>query len=208
MPRMSWRSVGICILTVTLAACATKSSPQPSGTVGTAAPATTAAPTTTVSTTAVEPSTTTPAPTTSDLGPGPSDAEIQKILDDTDAKTAVIFAAFKKDLVITPAIDQQIVEAFGPAADDVREAIRAFQLAGGVEIRNNPGTPKTIVRKVLSRSSLCAVVQVDLDPSAMLVRDPTAATFFLRQVEGHWYSIGEFTTEQAAVFGSRPCYVQ
>ena len=92
MPRMTWRLLGICVLTVALGACSGSIPTEASGTVGTLPPATTVAPTTAVTVAAVA------APsTTADLGPGPTDAEIQQILDDADAKVGAIFAAFKPD---------------------------------------------------------------------------------------------------------------
>ena len=198
MPRMTWRPLGICVLTVALGACSGSSPTEASGTVGTLPGATTVARSTAVSVAAPS--------TTADLGPGPTDAEIQQILDDTDAKVAEIFAAFKPGLVITPAIDKLIVEAFGPVADDMRDALQAQSISGGSEIQPTPRPARTKVRNVLSRSSLCAVVFVELDESPMLLREPSEAYLILRSFRGRWYSLGELTSE-ADLFAGRPCYV-
>ena len=199
-----WRPLGICVLTVALGACSGSGSTQASGTVGTLPPATTVAPTTavTIAVTVVAPS------TTADLGPGPTDEEIQQILDDADAKVGAIFAAFKPGLVITPAIDKLIVEAFGPVAQEVRDALRSHQADGGAEIRESPRAATTTVRRVVAKSSLCVVVDVNLDASAMLTAEARQATLFLRRIGDPWYVMGELTQQQAAIFEGRPCYVE
>ena len=211
MPRMSWRSVSICILSVTLSACATKSSPQPSGTVGTAgtaAPVTTSTPTTVVTTTAVEPSTTAPAPTTSDLGPGPSDAEIQAILNVRNSNAAKIFGDYKRSLVITPAIDDMIVQAFGPVAQDMRDALTGHGAVQGRLIREHPQPPKSVVREVVSRSDNCFVVLIDYDAGPMIDTSPEQRNELYRFVASHWYPYGGVLEDQMYLFRNRPCDVQ
>ncbi len=192
---------------MTLAACSAKTAPQPSGTVGTAAPATTAAATSLVATTVVEPSTTTPAPTTSDLGPGPSDAEIQAILDLRNSNAAKIFAEYKKSLVITPEIDVMIVQAFGPVAQDIRDALTGHGAVRGKLIRDHPQPPKSVVREVVTRSDNCFVVLVDYDASPMIDTSPERRNELYRFVSSRWYPYGGVQEDQMYLFRNKPCNV-
>ena len=119
---MKWGLIGLSVLcVVTGSSCGGSKAPQPSGTVATAPPRTVV-----VTTVLVMSTSTLAAPTTSTsvvLGPGPTDAEIQAIIDDTDRRTAEIFAAFKKTLVITPAIESMIIDSFGPGAERDRKSV-------------------------------------------------------------------------------------
>ena len=200
MPRMTWRPLGICVLTVALGACTGSSPTEASGTVGTRPTATTVARSTAV--TAAAPS------TTADLGPGPTDAEIQKILDHTDAKIAEIFAAFKPGLVITPAIDKLIVESFGPVADDIRETLGEHAAADGRLIRVNPKPPRSVIRNVVSRSDNCFVVSIDYDASPMLDTSPEQLYELFRNVNSGWIQFGGVDPAQLNLFEGRPCNVR
>ena len=201
---MKWGLLGLSVLcVVTGSSCGGSKAPQPSGTVATSPPRTV------VVTTVPVPSTSTLAAATTStsvvLGPGPSDAEIQAIIDDTDRRTAEIFGAFKKTLVITPEIERMIVDSFGPGADDFRDTLLSHAETGGRNIRVHPNPPVSQVIRIISRSSECLVVRVQVDLSPMLAFKPAVANQLFRSLNSRWYLLQEIGNDDADPQSGKPC---
>lgn len=199
---MKWGRIAVSVLCVVAGSgCGGSKAPQPSGTVATAPPRTTVA-------TTIPDTSTLPASTTSSsvvLGPGPTDAEIQAILDDNDRRTAEIFAAFKKTLMITPEIDAMIVDSFGPGADDFRDTLRLHADGGGQDIRIHPDPPVSRIVKVISRSSECIVVRTNIDISPMLTYKAGEANQLFLSVQQRWYLLQEISDADADPEMGKPC---
>ena len=202
--RMKWGLFGLSVLcVVTGSSCGGSKAPQPSGTVATSPPRTVV-----VTTVPVTSTSTLAAATTSTsvvLGPGPSDAEIQAIIDDTDRRTAEIFGAFKKTLVITPEIERMIVDSFGPGADDIRESLLSHVDDGGRNIRDHPNSPVSKVIKIISRSSECILVRVQVDLSPMLDHRPGVTNQLFLSLDSRWYLLQEIGNDDANPQLGKPC---
>ena len=201
---MKWGLIGLSVLcVVTGSSCGGSKAPQPSGTVATSPPRSVV-----VTTVPVTSTSTLAAPTTSTsvvLGPGPTDAEIQAIIDDTDRRTAEIFAAFKKTLVITPAIESMIINSFGPGADDFRDTLLSHAETGGRNIRVHPNPPVSHVIKIISRSSECLVVRVQVDLSPMLDQQGGEENNLFLSVNDRWFLLQGVGDDQANPQTGRPC---
>lgn len=198
---MKWGRIAVSVLCVVAGSgCGGSKAPQPSGTVATAPPRTTVA-------TTIPDTSTLPASTTSSsvvLGPGPTDAEIQAILDDNDRRTAEIFAAFKKTLMITPEIDAMIVDSFGPGADDFRASLLSHA-DGGQDIRVHLNPPVSTILKVISRSSECILVRIHVDISPMLDQQVGEVNQLFLSVKDRWYLLQEVEDSQANPQTGKPC---
>ena len=201
---MKWGCIGLSVLCVAaVSGCGGSKAPEPSGTVATAPPRTVVATTIAVTSTSTVAASTTS--TSVVLGPGPTDAEIQAILDDNDRRTAEIFAAFKKTLVITPEIDAMIVDSFGPGAERQRRSLRANAAVHGKYIRQRPLPPKSNIEKIMSRSSECLLVRIKVDLSPMLDQDSVETNELFGNVDGRWYLILEVTDEEIVLFEGHSC---
>ena len=202
--RMKWGLIGLSVLcVVTGSSCGGSKAPQPSGTVATAPPRTVV-----VTTVPVTSTSTLAAPTTSTsvvLGPGPTDAEIKAIIDDTDRREGLIYREFKKSLTISPAIDRLIIESFGPGADSVRTTLLAHQAIHGTDIQIQPKAPTSTILKIVSRSSECFIVTIRYDASPMIVATPIVLNEIFKVIDRRWYLLQEVDDSQINVLDGKSC---
>lgn len=181
--------------------CGGSKAPQPSGTVATAPPRTTVA-------TTIPDTSTLPASTTSSsvvLGPGPTDAEIQAILDDNDRREGLVYKEFKKSIAISPSLDRLINESFGPGALSVRTTLLAHQAINGSDIRPEPKPPTSTILKIVSRSTECFIVTIRYDASLMIVADPITFSEIFKVVDRKWYPLQEVDDSQLSMLDGKPC---